>query len=187
MIPSDFKAVAAEKKYDLIPKDVYEAQVMSLKLDKKPTYETRSLPAEAQQFQTVLTFEFALLEPEELKSRRQWVDVPNPNEMYASKKGKCRLWQILEAYKGKELTLDDAVSLATPETLNEMVGKQIRISIDSKASDSGKVYNYITGYMKSKTELDKIALKQNVTLDEQPYPEETTEVIETINVEDIPF
>jgi hypothetical protein len=177
MLPSDFKAVKTDKVFETIPAGLYEAQLMDVELETKPTFETRSLPIEEQTMEQTVKAKFAILE-EDFRGRVLSANFLPTEIWYSKKVGKNKAWKLMEALMSKELDADEATM--TYDHVNDLIGKQAIIEVDVKVSGD-KEYSNIKGFHKSKVKLEGLEVKGSNEESQVEVPEET------INLEDIPF
>jgi len=166
-----------------LPKDIYQVELVNVESEQRPTFETRKNPVDAQNIETVLYFQFGLLEGEKeilnalgqpvgvnsLRGRNVWSNFI-PTYIYEGKKGKNKLMRILEAFYKHELTAEEKQDLADPTkckfAINQLVGKQIRVSVEPKASlsDATKIYDNITDWLKATKELEPLNEDEKVVV-----------------------
>lgn len=173
MLTEDIKIEKKEKEeYEPLPKDVYQVQLVDIESKTGPTYDTRNKPEEEQEMETVLSFEYALLEGE-LRTRRVWANFV-PTYLYiSSKNGKNKLYRIIEALIGQEITPEIEATMDTA-FLNSLIGKQCRVSVEPKTKND-KTFNNITDWLKANAVLSPLTeseLKGNS---------------DEVKVEDLPF
>lgn len=180
-VQDDLKIEKQEgKEYPPIPKDVYQVQLIDVEQKEKANYDTRNKPEAEQVMETVLNFQYALLEgkdgEEELKGRRVWANFV-PSYLYiSSKNGKNKLYRTVEALLGRELELKEEAEGITGKMINDLIGKQCRLSIEPKVKND-KTYDNITDWLKSNNDLEPLS-------DEEKTSEDTEEEVST---DDIPF
>ena len=132
------------KTYPPLPKNIYQVELLDIE-------EREAKGKFSQPGDTNFSFQFTLLEGndggENLRGRNVWNNFV-PTSLYIGKKGKNALWQIVEAYLGRELTQREEVEGLTGDFLNSFIGKQIKVFIDHNlGSDKKTLYNNITSYM----------------------------------------
>lgn len=182
-VQDDLKIEKQEgKEYPPLPKDVYQVQLIDVEQQEKPTYDTRNKSEEEQQLETVLNFQYALLEgkdkDQDLRGRRVWANFV-PTYLYiSSKNGKNKLYRIVEALLGRELTLEEEAKGITGKMLNELIGRQCRVSVEPKTKGE-KTYDNITDWLKSNNDLEPLTEEETKT--------EESEEAEEVSVDDIPF
>jgi len=177
--------VKEKAEYPPIPKDIYQVELLDITSQQKPTYDTRKETEDKQIMETILSFQFTLLDgmdgETELRGRNIW-DNFVPTYFYEGKKGKNKLLKIAEAFYGSELSPEQLATMGTKE-LNGFIGSQIRVSIEPKTSGD-RTFDNIADYLKSitakvsltKEEIDKASVKKD----------DDTEV-EEVNPDDVEF
>ena len=180
LIPNDFKILKEEKKiYPPIPRNIYQVELLSVELvDAKGKY--------AKAGDKNFSFQFTLLsgkdKGEDLRGRNVWNNFV-PTSLYIGKAGKNALYQIVEAFLGKDLSPAEEAAGLSGALLNSFIGQQIKVFIDHNISN-GKIYNNIISYMPIETpfnsltaeERDKARVKiknkpEFMPADEPPMPE----------------
>jgi hypothetical protein len=198
MIDPNYQVKKEEAKvYPPLPKNIYQVELLSIDLkDAKGKY---AKPGD-KNFQ----FQFTLLsgkdKDEDLRGRNVWNNFV-PTALYVGKNGKNALYQIVEAFLGRELTPQEEAEGLSGALLNSFIGKQIKIFIDHRIKD-GKTYNNITSYMPAETPFTPLTAeeKENARVKvktevKEEYDEETPQSghVEDeysdpeIKVENIPF
>ena len=153
-IPNDYQIKKEEKKeYPLLPKNVYQAELLDITL--KDATGKYAKPGDKN-----FVFQFTLLagkdKNEDLRGRNVWDNFVKTT-IYLGKNGKNNLWEIVEAFLNRELTLQEQAEGLTGEFINSFIGKQIKLFIDQLASaKDGKTYNVITSYIPIETELARL-------------------------------
>jgi len=203
-IDNDIKVEKKEgKEYPPLPKDVYQVELLDITAEKRPTYDTRNKSDEEKVYETVFSFQFTLLEGRDesqqkdelknLRGRNVWANFV-PSYLYiSSKNGKNKLYRIIEALQGYEITQQQEAEGVQGIYLNSLIGSQCRISVEPKQSGDS-TFDNITDYLKAneqKTALTaeerenaKVKKGDDKQEDEQaPTPTEEPE----INTENIPF
>jgi hypothetical protein len=189
MINDDFKIVKEEKKeYPPLPKNVYQVELLEINLnDAKGKY---AKPGEKN-----FAFQFTLLAGKnkevDLRGRNVWNNFV-PTSLYVGKNGKNSLWQIIEAFLGRDLTQAEEAEGLNSKMLNNFIGKQIKIFVDHKLSGD-KIYNNITSYMPAENQLEPLTAEErdNATVKnkkEEPRNNTESEYDDEIPLPaDIPF
>jgi hypothetical protein len=162
MIDNNIKIEKMEsKKYPSLPKNIYQIQLLDVNSEQKPTYDTR-LKAEPEQVkETVLNFQFTLLngtdasqekeEDKNLRGRNVWQNFV-PTYLYEGGKGKNKLYKIVEALIGRELTEEEIAFGIDGEFINRLIGKQCRLGIEP-VTKGEKTYDSIESYYAIENEL----------------------------------
>lgn len=160
MLSSDLKVEKKEAmEYSPLPEDVYQVELLDIHSEKKPTFDTRNKSDEEKQYETVLNFQFVLLDGSEdgksLRGRNLFENFVPVYLYISSKNGKNKLYKIVEALLGHELTLEEEAKL-DGEFLNSLVGKQIRVG--TKITTKGdKTYSNIDKYLKANNQLPSLS------------------------------
>lgn len=144
-LPAGYKAQKAERPdYDPIPEGIYQVEIAEINEKQKPKFRN---PEETE---TVLDFEFVILDEGEAKARRLWKNV-RPYVVGGDKPS--HLFTIFtKALHRPELTEDEAAELE----VGTLIGKQVMVMVDRKPGKDGKVYNNITAFSPAKTTLDPV-------------------------------
>jgi hypothetical protein len=158
MINDDYVVPKEDKKeYPLLPKNIYQVECLDIQLkDATGQY--------AQAGDKNFAFQFTLLagsdKGESLRGRNVWDNFVKTS-LFIGKKGKSNIWQIIEAFIGRELTQEEVVQGVKGSMINSFIGKQIRIFIDHKTSEKdGKIYNIITSYMPTEVTAPSLTEKE---------------------------
>jgi hypothetical protein len=187
--------------YDPLPDDKYTVELFDIKdsLSKYPTFNTKDLPKEQQEFETVLSFQFVVLDAGANRGRCLWANFV-PAVLYISqKKGKNALYKILEAIAGKELTPEQEAKIS-PAFINSLVGRQLCVFTATKAVGDKK-YNNIVNFTPCANKLApltaeekekavvKVRAEQEAehTEAQQVAPDNSDPTDEEIRIEDVPF
>lgn len=189
MLNTDLKVGKKEKMtYPPLPEDIYEVELLDITSEEKATYDTRNAPEGEKEFETVMSFQFTLLEGEDkgekLRGRNVWQNFV-PTYLYIGKKGKNNLYQIIEALLGRDLSPQEEAEGIDGNFLNNLIGKHCRVGIKHKVSGDN-VYDNIDSYYKSRgtaaalssEEREKAQVKKETTLPSKEHD---------INPDDIPF
>nr|AKH47020.1 hypothetical protein [uncultured marine virus] len=141
--------------YPPLPKDVYQAELLDITSEQKPTFDTKNLSEAEKIYETVMSFQFTLLNGQEgdqsLRCRNVWANFI-PTYLYISKKsGKNKLYRIIESLIGHELSPQEEAEL-DQNFLNSLVGKQCRVSVEPKQSGD-RTFDNITDWLKSNGDL----------------------------------
>ena len=192
MITDEFKVEKKEsQEYPPLPKDVYEVELLDITSESIVTYNTRNKPEAEQEMEIVLSFQFTLLEGmqggESLRVRNVWANFI-PTYLYIGKNGKNKLYKIIEAFLGAELTPEQEATIDT-SYLNSLVGKNCRISVEPKTSGD-KTFDNITDWLPTKQKFDPLNAeekeKASVKKDKE-LPSTDGVVEEEINIDNVKF
>ena len=189
------------KSYPLIPKGIYQAELLDVKIDTNETYDSKMGKTNGvKEYQKDINWQFTILvgrdEKQEkeldkdLRGRNVWENY-GQNFLWVGKNGKNNLYRIAEAFLGRELNQKEEAEGITSELLNSFIGKQINLSIETKTSKAGKSFDNIVDYFKVNSQVDpltdeekeKAKVKPKEQSDEAP---EITEDDGSVNEEDIP-
>jgi hypothetical protein len=140
-----------KKTYPPLPKNVYQVELLDIALkDAKGLY---AKPGEKN-----LSFQFTLLAGKDkdgdLRGRNVWANFV-PTSLFMKKTGKNALWQIAEAFIGRELTPGEEAAGLSGKLVNSFIGSQIKVFVDHREMD-GKIYDNITSYMPSESQLPSL-------------------------------
>lgn len=130
--------------YEPLPEDVYQVELLDITSEKRPTYDTRLKTESEKEYETVFNFHFVILDHRELRGQLLWANFI-PTYLYVGKKGKNKLYQILEAFVGHEMTQEEEARCDSA-FLNSLISKQIKVFIENKVSGDKK-FNNIIKYM----------------------------------------
>lgn len=158
MIDNEMTIPKEDKKdYPILPKNIYQVECLDISLkDATGQY--------AKAGDKNFAFQFTLLggndKGESLRGRNIWDNFVKTS-LFIGKKGKNNLWQIIEAFIGRELTREEESMGVKGSLINSFIGKQIRIFIDQKVSEKdSKTYNVITSYMPIEATLPSLTEKE---------------------------
>ena len=180
--------------YEAIPADVYQVELLDITSSQVESYRSKQGETEGKEFETVLSFQFVLLDGEH-RLRSVWNNYI-PNFLYISKKtGKNKLFKIVEALIGRELNQSEMVGMGG-KFLNSLIGKQCRVVIEN-TTKGDKTYSNPVNWMKANAEIasltveekDKCKVKPKAgssALDESGQELPSNDQNE-IRVEDLPF
>ena len=144
--------------YPPLPKDVYQVELLDIKSEERATYDTRLKPEAEQKLETVLNFQFTILEgtdgEKNLRGRNVWANFV-PTYLYIGKNGKNKLYRIIEAFLQRELTPVEEAGGINGETLNKLIGHQCRISVEPKVKGD-KSFDNITDWLKANSKLNSL-------------------------------
>ena len=164
------------KVYPPLPKNIYQVELLDISLrDAKGKY---AKPGDKN-----FSFQFTLLEGKEkdkdLRGRNIWANFV-PTALYIGKKGKNELYNIVEAFLGREMTQEEEAKGLSGMFLNTLIGGQLKIFVDHIVKDD-KTYDRITSYINAPQKLtpltveEKEAAKVKAKSEPEPTPEPTDE------------
>jgi len=175
------------KEYQPIPENVYQVELLDINLTEKPKYNQPDV------LEKILEFQFVILagkdkDGNDLRGRSIWRNFV-PTYLYVGKNGKNLLYQIIEAFIGREMTQEEEAKLDV-KWLNRLITKQVRVGIKNKKKDD-KVYNNIADFYAAESQLEALTDQEReearVKKDEQENKNNTQEYDTEINPEDLPF
>jgi hypothetical protein len=187
-VPNDLRVDKKEgKTYPPLPKDIYQVELLDVGSQDRPTYATRNKPEAEREIETVLTFQFTLLDGKDgetnLRGRNVWANFI-PTYLYIGKNGKNKLYRIIEALLKREIKPEEEAIGVTGEQLNKLIGHQCRISVEPKVSGE-KSFDNITDWYKSNTELNSLTVEEKEEARVKVNDEKKSE--EEVDLTDIPF
>jgi len=137
----------AKKDYELLPKDVYQVELLDVELKEQQKYQS-------QDREEVLNFTFVVIEEGKYYGRRIWQTC---SQKMAGGQKQSNLYKVLAALEAREFTVEEC---QTPTFLNDeafmngQIGKQLRLTIGQKTSEmTGKLKNFIDSFLPVKTAL----------------------------------
>jgi len=153
MLDSNITVTKMETKvYPPLPENIYQVELLDINSKEQQTYDARISGGD--ETEVVMSFQFTILKgqsrDENLRGRNVWANFI-PVYLYVGKNGKNKLYQIIEAVLGRELTLEEEANGVTGDFLNELIGKQCRIGTKHKQSGD-KVFDNIDTYYPSETD-----------------------------------
>lgn len=183
MIKENFKVEKKEREeFPPIPKDIYQVELLDIEMDEQLTYESKKHPEEPQVKEVVFKCQFTLLEGE-LRGRNVW-DNFVPSYLYIGKKGKNKLYRIVEALLGRDITpLEDAEGISG-KMLNDLIGKQCRVAIEP-VTKGEKTFDNITEWYKANSQLTALTSEEKDKArvkNKKPAVVEEEEEIDPMNI-----
>jgi hypothetical protein len=180
--------------YTPIPEDIYTVELLDIISKTEETYDSKEARKKdvhlEPEMETVFDFQFVLLEgkdgDKDLRGRNLFQNYV-PTYLYvSSKKGKNKLYQIIEALQGQTVSPEQEAFGISGKELNLLIGKQCRVGTTNKTSGD-KVYSNIDKFLVVKDkypaltaeERDKSRIKpkdeeeerpSNITGTNIPYP-----------------
>lgn len=202
MLPSNQSIEKKEKmEFAPLPPNVYQVELLDISLEQRPKYK------EPETLENVYSFQFVLLSGKDkdgidLRGRNVWANFV-PSFFYVSGTyGKNALYKIVEGMLGREISQLEHENMTT-DFINALVGKQVRVLIENKASKQGKVFSNINNYLPVETlynaltaeEKEKATVKNKPNHENVPLRTKEDEEIsmaqdaeeDDIRVENIPF
>lgn len=171
--------------YEPIPEDMYQVELLDIELQEKPTYDDKT------KMEKVLSFQFVLLDA--LRGRSIWKNFV-PTYLYVGKNGKNTLYQVTEGLIGRALTDEEEALGITSDYLNDLIGKQVRVTVKNKAGKEGKVFSNIVDFFPARTlinaltedekEKAQVKNKKETTMQEEAFM--TNHQGDNMSDEDIP-
>lgn len=142
MIPEDYKIPVQEKPvYELLPDDTYEVEIskIDLRVD-QPIY------MKPDEVEDKFNFEFVILDEGEFKGRKQWKEVRTVMSAGSDGYDPSWLYKIFCAVNNVKLTDDDAQTVSV-NSINDMIGKRVRVVIVQKINKKGVMVNNIANFL----------------------------------------
>lgn len=174
--------------YSPLPEDIYTVELLDINSEERATYDTRNNPKMEQIMEKVLMFQFTLLEGldkkegKDLRGRNLWENFV-PAYLYEGRKGKNKLYQIIEALLGHDLTQEEEATL-DQDMMNKLIGSQCRV-INKQVKKDDKIWDRIVQYLpvddekeslnNEEKELARVKVKDEMVKDET-VKEEVEEV-----------
>lgn len=190
MITEEIEITNKEKaEYPPLQKNVYQAQIFDINL--KDATGQYSKPGEK-----VFTVQFTLLDGMEkeksLRGRNVW-DNFIPTYLYIGKSGKNKLYGIIEAVLGRDVSPNEVANF-DKSFVNSLIGQQVRIMVEPKKVGD-RIFDNITDYLSVSTKLNELTPeeKEKSKVKEKSKIAEVEETIPTIQlddevrIEDVPF
>lgn len=140
--------VSEGKEFTVLPKDVYQCELIDIKLETQKKYQS-------EETEDVLCFVFTVLEQGEHYGRQL--------RQYAAQKlskynGGSNLYKVLVGLNGgKDLTDEQMKNIPGDEELNALIGKQVRLSVGQKEKQDKTMKNIIESFLPIKEALPKFA------------------------------
>jgi len=149
--------------YPPLPKNIYQCELLDINSEERPSYETKDEKKENQKIETVLNFQFTLLngmdKGETLRGRNVWANFI-PTYFYISKKsGENKTLRIVQALLGRTLNQQEEAEGLTGAFMNKLVGKQCRLGVEPKKSGD-KTFDNITDYYAIETEMQYLTAEE---------------------------
>lgn len=196
-------------KFEVVPEGIYQVELLDITSKEVETYDYKQYQKLGQSYldkkkitadrirknEVVLSFQFAILAGDQ-RLRSVWSNFI-PNMLYISmKNGKNKLYKIVEALNGKELSQEEEATMGG-KFLNGLLGKQCNVVVEHSVSGENTFANPVN-WVKVSAMLPALSVEEkegckvkpkdgSVAIDDetgQPFPEEQHD---TIRAEDIPF
>ena len=168
-----FKINKGEAKvYPPMPEDIYQVELFDISAREVDDNYNKGKK------QTVLSFQFTVLEDGEYRTRNIWRDFV-PIELYVSKKGKNVLYQIIEAIICRELKPEE-VDTMDSDFLNKLIGYQCRVVVKTKEKEGVKK-NFIDSFLPKKMSLARLTDEEREKCKVKPREDSTPVTDDTIN------
>lgn len=181
------------EEFEPLSENIYQVEILDVDVSTNETYDSKQKKTEGKEYEKILSFQYTLLagkdkKGESLRGRNLW-DNFIPSYLYiSSKNGKNKLYRIIEAVLGREITQDEEVGGIDAEFLNNLIGKQLRVGTINKES-KGKVFSNANSYYGIEAEMpsltDEEKEKATVKNKKEEKADETDE--DVINIDDVPF
>lgn len=195
----------AEKKeagtYAPLPVDIYTVELLDIIAVTEESYDSKQArakdPSLAPVDETTLKFQFVLLEGKDgdtdLRGRNLFQNFV-PSFLYISKKGKNKLYQIVEAMQAQTVSPEQEAFGITGKELNSFIGKQCRVGTVNK-TEGDKTYTNIDKFLAVKDKYPALTAEEKESAKIKPKDGEQTtqsDILpvygnEQISPEDIPF
>ena len=153
--------------YTPIPEDIYTVELLDVTSRHEETYDSKQERAKdlslAPKMETVLDFQFVLLEgrdgDKDLRGRSMFQNYV-PTYLYISqKKGKNKLYQIIEALQGQTVSPEQEAFGISGKELNGLIGKQCRIGTTNKTVGD-KTYTNIDKFLAAKDKYNSLTQEE---------------------------
>lgn len=155
-VSADFLAkntsMGTKKEYDLIPADMYQAQITDVEGIMDLPYQGDTEEPFWKVTLTILSdeeFDGPLNGPQSTRGRRLWPQVSTKLSPGGEGRNPSNAWRIASAALGHELTREELKKF----DINSLIGKQLRVGVIQKTSARGTVYNRAQGFFPAKKDL----------------------------------
>lgn len=160
--------------YSPLPEDVYTVELLDVSAESRPTYDTRNAPDAEKTYETVLNFQFVLLDGDEngksLRGRSVWQNFV-PSFLYiSSRHGKNKLYNIVEAFQGQTVSPQQEAEGITGAYINSLIGKQCRIATTNKTVGD-KTFTNIEKFLVAKGVTDGLTAQEKIDATPKPKDE----------------
>ena len=131
--------------YPVLPVDeIYQVELLDITMSEHGVYQ------QPDKKEKVFSFQFTVLNDGENRARNLWANFV-PTTLFISKKGKNKLYQIIEAMLGREMTQEEEANLDT-DFLVKLIGKQCKVMLEIKEGRE-KQFNNIIKFLPSKKDI----------------------------------
>lgn len=165
MINEEFQIEKKEKiSYTPLPENIYQVELLDVNVEENETYDSKKDTTTPPVFEKQLKFQFTLLagtdtsqqeeENRNLRGRNLFVNFV-PTYLYIGKNGPNKLYQIIIALIGRELSPEEE-STFTSTKINELVGMQCRVGVKNKEGKEGAVFSNIETYYKKEQDMSPL-------------------------------
>lgn len=174
--------VREKQEFKPLPANVYQVELLDITSKESPTYDTKNKPDAEKEYETILNFQFTLLAgrdgEDNLRGRNLWANFI-PTYLYIGKNGKNKLFQIIEALLGRNLTPQEEAEGMNGAFLNGLVGKQLRVGTEIVTKNDAtytniKQYYTIEQEMPAITDEEKEGARVKDKDEEEKPAEQTT-------------
>ena len=159
-LPSDMEVATKQSKvFEPLPADIYQVEVLSLVVKENPFWKPKdddgndTNPVSKYQLNQTLV----IIEEGKNYGRRVW-DNMAPVVKPSGKKGASKAYKFITAILETELTWEECEGFApNPQVfyknMKELVGRQVRVSLETKITESNKKKNIVASYLPVKAQL----------------------------------
>lgn len=139
--------------FEPLPEDMYQVELLDITAEEKETYNSKIGKTTEKEYETILSFQFTLLDGDEngksLRGRNVWANFI-PSYLYVGKNGKNKLYQIVEALQGQSISPQQEAEGLNGAFLNSLIGKQCRVVTKNKANKEGNLFTNIDSFLVAK-------------------------------------
>lgn len=167
MLNPDIKVEVQEAtEYKPFPEDIYSVELLDINSKEVEEYDSKKAREQdaslAPVMETVFDVQFVLLEGRDgetnLRGRNIFQNFV-PSYLYISKKGKNKLYQIVESLQGEALSQEQEANGITGADLNALVGKQCRVGTVNSTKGE-KTYSNIDKFLVPKGDFAPLDAKE---------------------------
>jgi hypothetical protein len=177
--------------FDPIPENIYQVELLDVEMELRAKYK------KPEEKENQLSFQFVILsgkdkEGNSLRGRNIWFNFV-PIYFYEGEKGKNKLFQVIEALLGRELTREEIATFETGK-INKLITKQCRVFVKN-TTKGDKIYSNIDSLLTAESlltsltteEKEKAKIKSKENQQVGISNEEMSTAESEINVENIRF